>query len=358
MATQFKTVPATGLFQVTSDSPTETVTSATVQVSGLVGSMTPQFRTRMNRDTRTPPTLLNKPYWNEGTHLDVAPGTAITADGFYEFNTDGSCLFFNVTALTGMCSLEITELVGPAPSGGGSSGGGLTDTQLRATPVPVSGTVEVTNDVGNPLPVSGTVEVVNDVGNPLPVSGTVEIVNDVGNAIPVSLATAPVLVAGEAHIGSVGGATSNIKPTIAVTASAYATGNCWGGKQTLTNALRSGGPLTGAWAKLTCTWKGTAASAPLLDAVLLTDNPAGTFTDKSAFPTLSTADIALISSRVSITASDWVALGGVAVATKVVGPLPVTGIAATLYAAFNVTSGTPTPVATTDFGAVFGFFND
>jgi len=38
---------------------------------------------------------------------------------------------------------------------GNPDGVGLTDTQLRATPVPVSGTVEVANDVGNPLPVSG-----------------------------------------------------------------------------------------------------------------------------------------------------------------------------------------------------------
>lgn len=45
----------------------------------------------------------------------------------------------------------------------------LTDTQLRATAVPVSGTVTVNGTVG----ISGNVEVVNDVGNPLPVSGTV-----------------------------------------------------------------------------------------------------------------------------------------------------------------------------------------
>lgn len=109
----------------------------------------------------------------------------------------------------------------------------LTDTQLRATAVPVSGSVsvsnfpsstEISNDSGNPIPVSGTVtantglsqpltdtqlrasdvnvhvqnfpasvEISNDSGNAIPVSGTVsisnssiEISNDVGNPIPVS----------------------------------------------------------------------------------------------------------------------------------------------------------------------------
>ena len=42
---------------------------------------------------------------------------------------------------------------------------GLTDAQLRAAPIMVSGTVEVTNDVGNPLPVSGSVSVAGSVSH-------------------------------------------------------------------------------------------------------------------------------------------------------------------------------------------------
>lgn len=57
--------------------------------------------------------------------------------------------------------------------------GGLTDTQLRASAVPVSGPATDTQLRATPLPVSGTVgvsgtvEIANDTGNPLPVSGTV-----------------------------------------------------------------------------------------------------------------------------------------------------------------------------------------
>lgn len=67
--------------------------------------------------------------------------------------------------------------------------GPLTDVQLRATPVPVSGgadhaltfagdKVDVT---GSTVGIVGSVEVVNDVGNPLPVSGTVAVSNFPGS---------------------------------------------------------------------------------------------------------------------------------------------------------------------------------
>lgn len=80
--------------------------------------------------------------------------------------------------------------------GGSSGGGGLTDAELRASPVPVSvsGEVEVKNDSGNPLPVSGSVSVSNFPATQ-PISGTVavsnfpasvEVSNDVGNPLPVS----------------------------------------------------------------------------------------------------------------------------------------------------------------------------
>lgn len=56
--------------------------------------------------------------------------------------------------------------------------GPLTDAQLRATPVPVSGTVTANQGtspwvVSGTVAVSGEVEVKNDSGNPIPVNGTV-----------------------------------------------------------------------------------------------------------------------------------------------------------------------------------------
>lgn len=172
----------------------------------------------------------------------------------------------------------------------------------------------------------------------------------------VALSPNSPLPAGSSVIGTVSGTTKDITPTLAVTASAYAAGNCMGGKLTLTSAMRiSGG--TGTWQTLTITDAGN--QKPLLDVLLFTSNPAGTFTDKSAFPTMSVADNALVLARISILSTDWVTFGGSAYCTKVVGAIPVTAAgSANLYAAMNVTSGTPTPTATTNLNAVFGFLCD
>lgn len=60
----------------------------------------------------------------------------------------------------------------------GASGGGLTDAQLRATPVPVdiggSGSITITSGT---VTVSNEVEVTNDDGSPIPISGSVEVSN-------------------------------------------------------------------------------------------------------------------------------------------------------------------------------------
>jgi hypothetical protein len=57
---------------------------------------------------------------------------------------------------------------------GGASGGGLTDAQLRASPVPVdiggSGSITITSGT---VTVSNEVEVTNGTGSPIPVSGTI-----------------------------------------------------------------------------------------------------------------------------------------------------------------------------------------
>lgn len=58
--------------------------------------------------------------------------------------------------------------------------GPLTDTELRANPVPVSGTVNVGNfPATQNVNVTGTVEteIKNDSGNPLPISGSVSVSN-------------------------------------------------------------------------------------------------------------------------------------------------------------------------------------
>lgn len=78
----------------------------------------------------------------------------------------------------------------PVPISGTVTTGGLTDTQLRASAVPVSISssveVEVKNDSGNPLPISGTVTATGPLtdtqlrATPVPVSGTVTVTDGSG----------------------------------------------------------------------------------------------------------------------------------------------------------------------------------
>jgi len=60
----------------------------------------------------------------------------------------------------------------------GTGGSGLTDAQLRASPVPVdiggSGSITITSGT---VTVSNEVEVTNDDGSPIPISGSVEVSN-------------------------------------------------------------------------------------------------------------------------------------------------------------------------------------
>lgn len=179
----------------------------------------------------------------------------------------------------------------------------------------------------------------------------------VGTWIYDSVAAAWSRQRGIVGVTTIGGTTLNVAPTLTVTASAYAAGNNFGGLLTLTNAVRySSG--TGIWNKVHITDHGN--QKPLLDILLFnTATLAATFTDKSAFPTLGTADNAKCIARISILSTDWVTVGGSAFCTKVVGPIAVTASgSANLAVAMNVTSGTPTPASTSDYSIIFGFLCD
>lgn len=97
-------------------------------------------------------------------------------------------------------------------SGTVTASGPLTDTQLRATPVPVSGTVATgaltdTQLRATPVPVSGTVTATGPLtdtqlrATPVPVSGTVTA--NVPAGLDVDVLTLPALVAGAAEVGKV-----------------------------------------------------------------------------------------------------------------------------------------------------------
>lgn len=105
------------------------------------------------------------------------------------------------------------------PSGGGE-GGGLTDTELRATPVPVSGSLTCSGPLTDAqlraaaVPVSGTFYQTTQ-----PVSGTLTC-NAGSGTQAVSLATLPALTAGSAVIGHV---VVDTAPTTAVTGTFFQT---------------------------------------------------------------------------------------------------------------------------------------
>lgn len=120
-----KTISATGLVQITSGAR-DVVSTAVVTISGFTGSLT--FQSRHNNDGNGANTLVpgNVGYSILGG-ASVAAGTAITTDGRFEVVTDGSDLYFNVTAITGSFTYYLTSLQGGgggAGSGGGGGGGG------------------------------------------------------------------------------------------------------------------------------------------------------------------------------------------------------------------------------------------
>lgn len=120
-------------------------------------------------------------------------GGSLTVDGTVAVSSVGGTV-----AVTG--PLTDTQLrATPVPVSGTVTTGGLTDTQLRATPVPVSGTVTATGPLTDAqlravaVPVSGTVTAnagtgpwpVTDNGGSLTVDGTVA-VSSVGGTVAVS----------------------------------------------------------------------------------------------------------------------------------------------------------------------------
>jgi hypothetical protein len=113
-------------------------------------------------------------------------------------------------------------------SGGGSSGGGLTNTELRASPVSVTGTFwQATQPVSGTVAVSGSVAVTGPLtdsqlrATPVPISGSVGVTGTVtvANGLDVDVLTLPSLPAGANAIGSVSVSNFPASQTVAGTVS-------------------------------------------------------------------------------------------------------------------------------------------
>lgn len=107
----------------------------------------------------------------------------LTSDGFIANKQIGNLLYRLVKISFGENDSTIVSTANPLPvaiisGGGGGASGGLTNTELRATPVPVSGTVGISGTV----PVSGSVSI----------SGSVAVTGTFWQATqPVSIASMP-----------------------------------------------------------------------------------------------------------------------------------------------------------------------
>lgn len=184
---------------------------------------------------------------------------------------------------------------------------------------------------------------------------------DANGYLRVNAATVGALVAGEAHVGSVGGSTVVIRPTITVDTSIYAALDCLGAAAsssvvTLTNAMRvSGG--TGLLQSVVVYDDDNEKAA--ITFLFFNAAPAsGTYTGNGAL-SLSSGDKAIYLGRVDVATTDYFTVGGDAVASVKNIALPVQAVgSANLYAIPVVTSGTPTYTSSGDLQLAFGFLQD
>lgn len=215
-------VPVSGVVTVSDGSGPLTV-DGTVAVSGSVAVTGPATDAQL-RATPLPVSGTVVTGGLTDTQLRATPvpvsGSVTVSDGSGPLTVDGTVAVSGSVAVTG--PLTDTQLRASAVDVNitGGAGSGLTDTQLRATPVPVSGPATDTQLRATPLPVSGTVAV----------SGNVEVTNDVGNPLPVSgpltdtqLRATPVPVSGSVTVSD-GSGPLTVDGTVAVSGSVAVTG--------------------------------------------------------------------------------------------------------------------------------------
>lgn len=307
---------------------------------------------------------------------------------------DGTTDTRAVVVASAPAGTEAGLVVRNIPSGTQAVSGPVTDAQIRATPLPVSGTVSVTgvateatlaafaayaladnagftDGTSKVFPagfifddVAGTALTENDVAAARIDSkrAQVLVIEDAttrgrkatvsaGGALltDASATTQPVSIS-----AGVGGKMAVIKDTTAVTASsAYSDGNAVGGKRTLANALGAAG--TGVLESIMLLDR--ANQKPALEIYIFDADPTNaTLTDKTAF-VFSTDDLKVLA-RISVATGDWVThnskatacIKGIGAALKSAGT--------SLYAAVVLNGSTPTFAATTDFQIIVGILQD
>ena len=242
---------------------------------------------------------------------------------------------------------------------GGSGSTGLTDAELRASPVPVSGPLTDTQLRASAVPISAA-------ALPLPSGAATEAsLAAINGKITAVNTGAVVLAAGAAAIGSVsvtgtvtvagniGGKTTLIKDTTAVsTTPAYTAGDAVGGKRTIANALTSVG--TGVLESIHLLDRAN-QSLGLTIYIFDADPSAATITDNAAF-VFSTDDLKVIA-VINVATTDWTTSNSKAMCSKANLGIVLKSAGTSLYAAIVVTN-TPTFAATSDLQVIFGILQD
>jgi len=165
------------------------------------------------------------------------------------------------------------------------------------------------------------------------------------------------IAAGEAHLGEVGGNSTVFKPTVTVSASPdYSSGDCIGGKITLTDIARAAGKGM----VLTSVLISDAANQKPEGEILIfdADPSSSTLTDNAAF-VLHASDIAKVIARFPVVTADYyTANSGKAIATlNGLNRVLVPASGRTLYMAF-VTTTAANLAATTDIGITLSVLRD
>lgn len=160
------------------------------------------------------------------------------------------------------------------------------------------------------------------------------------------------LIARPAVSGNVGGITTLIKDTTAVSTSAYSAGDAVGAKRTFANAFTTVG--TGILESITILDRANQKAAMTLF-IFDSDPSAATITDNAAF-VFSTDDLKVIA-QISIATGDYVSTNSKAIAQKTGLGIALKGGSSSLYGAL-VTTGTPTFAATSDVQLEVGILQD
>lgn len=144
----------------------------------------------------------------------------------------------------------------------------------------------------------------------------------------------------------------SITPTGAWSIAAYTAEDVFGGELVLANATR----IAGGYTMLTDIFMSNAAPAvPFAgDIFFFNADPAGTYTDNGAFPSLST-DVAKLVGKVTVAAGDWITHGGYGTAHIKNINIRMKSAATTSLWAVMVTTAAVDLAATSDFVATFNF---